>query len=253
MSATGEKATGNTRRVTHTINDVRLINEIFTSLDRGGKKAEKKLGGRRCGGEESLMHFKNTLGWVLERDAYVIDWETYTCIFPARMTGTSTQFTKKERDAQRTFYKRMKESSSSSSGKPVIVKLCAKPPPEIIEKRLRHVLQPKPKSSEDARRDALFANGGWIKKMATGNSKTNMNMYFHEPSGWTCQYIKRAENFQAFYDQIIDLKWTVKPHETEKKPVYIPPENKNKNKRGKKKSLHMAHVTQYLARHGVIK
>ena len=78
-------------------------------------------------------------------------------------------------------------------------------------------------------------------------------MYFHEPSGWTCQIIKRAENFQAFYDQIIDLKWTVKPHETDKKPVYIPPENKNKNKRGKKKEYrHMAHVIKYLARHGVI-
>ena len=246
VSATGEK-TGNSQRATHHIRDVRLINKIFTLLDLGGEEAVR-FGGLECGGEESLEHFKDTLGWALERDAYVIDWETYTCIFPGRILGTDTDFWKLEHDAQWAFCKRMKESSPSSSGAPVVVELCAKPSMEEIEDRLCHALQPKPKSKEDARRDALFTTtNDWIKKQRPTSYEGLV--YVHKPSGWSDVDISRAERFQAFYDRIIDLKWTVKPHKTDKKPVYISPENENKKEK-RKEYRRMVDVIRYLNAHG---
>ena len=46
------------------------------------------------------------------------------------------------------------------------------------------------------------------------------------------------------------MKWTVKPHKTDKKPVFTSPKNKNKKEK-RKEYCRMDDVIKYLDRHGL--
>jgi len=219
-SQTREK-TKNALRITHDIRDIANLEALLQKIKNGGPDAAR-LGGHEDGGEKSLQLYKETVGALWERDGIVMDWDTYSPIYPARLTGTFTKFSEGTKNAQLVFFNKHRKSPPP---------LCAKLADADIYHRLRFVLSPPP-PKPPTRSEALLAKGGWTKRtMArsdTSMGKQGIQEYAHV-SGW-CGHLQRAEVFQSNVEKLVAAGCLVEKHK-DGKPVYMTAKNPKKKYR----------------------